>query len=360
MAEELVLTPGGMRPRSRVHRIQPDAILDGMGGRHRMLHASGRELADFGMIEPLPESEPLMPRNVVHRPRGEVPALGSGWISYAYWNRSATITSFSTTWVVPPAPASDNGQTVFLFNGIQSSTMIYQPVLQYGPSAAGGGSYWSVASWYADGQGGQAFHSTLQRVNPGDVLTGVMTLTNQAAQGFSYNCQFQGIANSGYAIQNVPELWQCVETLECYGMTKASDYPAGKTGMASIDIQTGNTDPGVVWTIVDAVADVGQHAVIFDTDYSGHGEVDIWYGPSPYWTAGTATLAAGASQEWWFSWGGSGDVGPQLIQAEPYSPSGELATTQIAESRNGNLVYYATVENRGSNAVQFRWRGGGR
>ena len=132
--------------------------------------------------------------------------------------------------------------------------------------------------------------------------------------------------------------------------------------MASINIQTGKTDPGVVWTFVDSVTDVGQHIVPFDNSYSGHGEVDIWYGPSPYWVSGSGTVAAGASQQWSFSWGGSGDVGPQLIQAEPLNESALLQTTQAGESRDssGHLGYSATLKNPGSATAQFQWRGGGR
>jgi hypothetical protein len=79
------------------------------------------------------------------------------------------------------------------------------------------------------------------------------------------------------------------------------------------------------------------------------------------WTAGLGTIAPGQTQEWWFSWGGNGDVGPQLIQAEPLGASGELATTQISESldANGHLTYFATVRNNGPSTVNFQWRGGG-
>ena len=79
------------------------------------------------------------------------------------------------------------------------------------------------------------------------------------------------------------------------------------------------------------------------------------------WTAGSGSIGPGQSQEWWFSWGGNGDVGPQLIQAEPLSASAELSTTQISETldNNGHLVYFATVRNNGSNTVSFQWRGGG-
>jgi hypothetical protein len=79
------------------------------------------------------------------------------------------------------------------------------------------------------------------------------------------------------------------------------------------------------------------------------------------WTSGSGTLGPGQNQDWWFSWGGNGDVGPQLIQAEPLGTSGEVATTQIGESldSNGHLTYHATVVNNGTTAVRFQWRGGG-
>jgi hypothetical protein len=79
------------------------------------------------------------------------------------------------------------------------------------------------------------------------------------------------------------------------------------------------------------------------------------------WTIGNGTIDAGTSQDWWITFGGNGDAGPQLIQAEPLDASGELATTQIAESldSNGFLTYYATVTNNGSSTAQFQWRGGG-
>src|ERR1035438_9024047 len=105
--------------------------------------------------------------------------------------------------------------------------MIYQPVLQWGSSAAGGGNYWAVASWYADGQGGQAFYSSLVRVNPGQVLVGVMNETAQSASGFSYNCQFTGIANTSLPIQNVQQLYWCIETLEDRKSTRLNSSHLG-------------------------------------------------------------------------------------------------------------------------------------
>jgi hypothetical protein len=364
--DELVLTPGGLRPRSVVHRIEPETILDGREGRYRQLDRRRKKaLAEFGQVPFRPVGRPLMPRNVFFPLAAPVPAFGSGWITYASWtNGTGTpVSRFATTWVVPPAPSTQSGQTIFLFNGIQNATMIYQPVLQWGPSAAGGGNNWSVASWYADGQSGQSFHSSLVNVNAGDVLVGVMTLTGQSTQGFSYNCEFQGIANTSLTVQNIQELTWCIETLEAYNITKCSDYPnTAKTAMTAIDLRTGNTAPTVVWTVNNTVTDCGQHTLRFDDDSVGHGEVDLWYRGGPFWTAGAGTIAPGQTQQWWFSWGGTGDVGPQLIQAEPLNASAKLTTIGVSETldANGHMTYFATVRNDGPNTVNFQWRGGGR
>ncbi len=274
----LVLTPGGFRDRSLVHAVEPEHVLDLGGESIRMLHVSGHEVADFGPVPHRPGEQPLMPGNVGRHP-SVVPALGSGWIAYAYWtnNTGHPVRRFATTWVVPPVPATDHGQTIFLFNGIQNSTMIYQPVLQWGPSAAGGGSYWAVASWYVDGQGGVAFHSNLVPVNPDDVLVGVMSQTGQTGSQFSYGCEFIGIANTGLPISNVQELTWNIETLEAYGIQQCSDYPnANFTAFTGIDFETGVGRPAIGWTPVNAITDCGQSARVVSNANAG-GEVDIYY-----------------------------------------------------------------------------------
>ncbi len=288
-ATDLVLTPGGFRTSSEVHRIESGAVIDGAQHNFQKLDLQGKILATFGIIEPKPAGVPLMPLNVAFHPglaaaaaAGHlVPALGSGWICYASWTENAKPLSFFTTsWVVPPAPATQSGQTIFLFNGIQNSTMIYQPVLQWGPSAAGGGNYWAVASWYADGQNGKSFYSTLVRVNPGQVITGVMTESASGPNGFSYNCQFAGIPNTSLPIQNVQQLTWAVQTLECYGIQKATDYPnTCRTAMQNIGIQAGGANVTPAWTATNAVTDTGQHAVVV-SDASPGGEVDLFYNNS--------------------------------------------------------------------------------
>jgi hypothetical protein len=267
-AADLVLTPGGYRPRSLVHQVGPRHALYAAGRRMLVVNLATDVMVDVPMAAVGP---------------GHIPALGSGWIAYAYWNNGTgtPVSSLRTTWQVPPAPATEAKQTVFLFNGIQNYGANYgilQPVLQWGPSAAGGGSYWSVASWYVTSSG-QAFHTPLVRVNPGDTLVGVLTLTNQSGTSFNYDCAFQGIAGTALPLQNIAELVWCTETLEAYQINQCSDYPdTAMTALRAISIQTGNSLPPLTWTPVNRVTDCGQKAVVVSNSPS-HGEVDISYRP---------------------------------------------------------------------------------
>jgi hypothetical protein len=268
----LVLTPGGYRHPSLVHAVEPGHAVQLVEGRKRLLNLATNAVRDIPEVQVLP---------------GQAPGFGSGWMAYAYWvnNTGNPITSFSTTWIVPPAPTTSSGQTIYLFNGIDPSdpsTGILQPVLQWGPSPDGGGPYWSVASWYVEGApSNHAFYSSpLVRVNPGDTLVGLMTLTAQSGGLFSYQSEFQGIPGTTLQMQNIQELVWCNQTLEAYRLTQCSDYPAGITAMRAINIQTGATSPTLNWNAVTEPTDCGQHSVVVSNS-SVNGEVDIYYSASP-------------------------------------------------------------------------------
>lgn len=267
MTKEHVLTPGGWRHRSLVHRIENGhAICMAEEGRARMTNLASKALSDF-------------PEHVV-RP-GDVPGFGTGWITYASWTNSTgtPVSSFQTTFKVPPVPKTSSGQTIFLFPGIDPSDpskAILQPVLQWGSSHAGGGPYWTVASWYVLGSG-QAFYTPLVNVNVGDTLVGTMKLTGHTGGKFSYTSEFEGIPGTLLTIQNVDELVWCNETLEAYGVTACSDYPdTDFTAMSNANILTGGVSPAMSWTPNDLVTDCGQHTLVPHNTPTG-GEVDLYY-----------------------------------------------------------------------------------
>jgi Fungal fucose-specific lectin len=307
VSEQLVLTPGGFRPKSFVNFIEPGfgLILDQRV--MRKIDLATRRMIDlpappalqvtFGAFGPgrTPLAPPATGKAV---PSAQPGALPDGWQTYAWWDSgaSASITSFATTWTVPQAPGTDSGQVVFLFNGIQNTGQdfgILQPVLQWGVSAAGGGNFWSVASWYVT-SGGQAFHTTLVPVDTGTVLVGRMTQTGSARGLFNYNSAFQGIPNTTLPILDIAAHHWASETLECYGISKCSDFPASSdTAMSGIDILTGTTHPNVVWTPVNHVTDCGQRTTIVSNANPGS-EVDVWYRAQTGWHHNDLSSAASA------------------------------------------------------------------
>jgi hypothetical protein len=216
--------------------------------------------------------------NAVRLPAAQKPApFGQGWITFAAWNYTTgrPVSVLSTTWTVPPAPKTSNGQTIFLFNGIQNSTHILQPVLQWGPSHAGGGNYWSIGAWWVGSTDAQ--YSPLSRVEPGTVLLGGINVLDSS---FRYVCGFRGPAGADITIQTPEELTYCVQTLEAYNITAATDYPnTTETSMSQIVLETNwaaQPDPALNWTAITPVSDAGQRTVVVSNSPSS-GEVDLYY-----------------------------------------------------------------------------------
>lgn len=144
----------------------------------------------------------------------------SGWIAYGDWyNTGDPINYFTTDWAVPDVPATNNGQTVFLFNAIEpaSGDAILQPVLQYGGSAAGGGAYWAVASWFL--YPGGTYYTNLVQVSTGQDLTGVMTMNGQNGTTYNYVSEFSNVDGTALQVDGAELLVWATETLEAYGIT---------------------------------------------------------------------------------------------------------------------------------------------
>jgi len=324
---EMILTPTGWRPKDKVQFVPPGHHVSGKGGKLKIIEsASGKVIHDFGNLakgnfEHFDKAKSKDDKNdpgsgkgagpgkgggPVPGPNngpvpgpggGVVPAPTNGWIIYSSWTNTGAqpIDFFSTDWIVPPAPATDNGQTIFLFNGIQQTSggpYILQPVLQWGPSAAGGGSYWSITNWYV-GSDGTAMYASLIQVNPGDNLRGIMTLTNQSGTDFSYLSSFNGFPTADLQVNDIAELTWANETLECYDLTAFSDYPdTALTAFTNIEIRVGGAQATINWTANDQVTDNGQHCVIV-SDASPGGAVYLYYravGQSFYFVTDKSTF----------------------------------------------------------------------
>jgi len=106
-----------------------------------------------------------------HEPR---PQHGAAWKAWTQFHQGA-LTNLYGEGTVPPNPPQDEGQTLFFWDGIEpdDNSAVLQPVLQYGVSAAGGGSYWAIASWYVSTT--TVYYTKVYEVAVGETILGNLT-----------------------------------------------------------------------------------------------------------------------------------------------------------------------------------------
>jgi len=324
----LVLTPEGYVPAYKVHHIENGYALMRKGGHMLKVEPkSGTIIEDYGEIHsPIAASSPATittlggANKIAHGvlPTSENP----GWVTNAYWqNTSSTPISYLiTAWVVPPLPASNDGQTLFFFNALEPSNgeAIVQPVLQYGPSDAGNASGWGIANWYVWEEGYAV--SDLISVQAGAILEGAITYTGQNSSGsYDYTSAFYNLSTnaeyantltviegddpSGYTIPSVSDQVTATETLEAYnsegvnggyGVVQASDYPAGQNYLNLYDILVnvgGTTISNPAWTVVNNNTPFGESTDLTPkiNNSTNDGQA-IWIYWHPVPTIGGATI----------------------------------------------------------------------
>ena len=161
------------------------------------------------------------------------PYIGHSWIEYASTHESANYGQIYAEWDVPPTPASNDGQIVYLFNGLEQHSgdvTIIQPVLGWNADYANS---WGIASWNCCKKG-TVQESTPAPVNPGDHLEGYVF--NNCTAGTTKcgswdivivdeeNGNFSQLLNTSNFSQTFN--WAFGGVLEVYYITKCSDYPA--------------------------------------------------------------------------------------------------------------------------------------
>jgi hypothetical protein len=163
------------------------------------------------------------------------PFIGHSWIEYASVHDVNDYEEVYSQWTVPPAPASNDGQTLYFFNGLEDINdvvSIIQPVLGWNGN---GLSNWSIAAWNCC-PSGTTNEATPVSVSPGDQIEGysfstcgkgtktcptwdVVALDDQN-ESFS---QLIDTPNEGQTFN-----WAFGGVLEVYNITQCSDYPAGE------------------------------------------------------------------------------------------------------------------------------------
>ncbi|KAF9259379.1 hypothetical protein L218DRAFT_947608 [Marasmius fiardii PR-910] len=107
-SDEMVTTPGGLRPRSGVIQIPEGGSINLTPTEIHLLDVSNK------IIHVAPRSEARL-----FSPHTTTPALKTGWISWARWTRTGSpIQKFTTIWTVPSNPPADDAQVIYLFNAL--------------------------------------------------------------------------------------------------------------------------------------------------------------------------------------------------------------------------------------------------
>lgn len=157
-------------------------------------------------------------------------ASSSAWAPTNQWGFN-WFNKVEGSWIVPQNPATPNGQLLYLFNGLQPANagFIIQPVLQWGSSPAGGGSFWAMCNWqvFSDNT---FFRSRLRGVWAGDTIRGSMDATAcNAANGCNWRTRFgvNNVWDSRDVLQSSTAAtlqWVALAALEVYNVTSCGQY----------------------------------------------------------------------------------------------------------------------------------------
>jgi hypothetical protein len=243
---DLVATPFGLLSKSHVHRIENGTHIKFQNGHVLKVDSKGKMIEDYGLrTKPISGNNRITTQSESKSLPAQSPGTALGWITWAQWINTSSypIKGLSATWAVPDAPETNDGQLIYIFDGLEtaSGSDIIQPVLQWGVSPAGGTSDWEIANWYVWG-GTDAAYTDLISVSSGTSLTGgIQNYSESPLNGsYTYVSSFDGYPNSllleegqtynGDPIPAVPIQSIAVITLETYGVVNRTDYPDGFVG----------------------------------------------------------------------------------------------------------------------------------
>lgn len=176
----------------------------------------------------------------------------NGWLMYGFI-QGKNFQFMRSQWNVPNVPTRFDNQLLYLFNGFETFYEIVQPVLQFGVSPAGGGAYWSMASWWATNNG-QALHSRLIRVNPGDQIVGMLISTSPGVWSITI-MDLNTNQQSTLDVHNVNPLIYSVIALEGYNVMACQDYPGSQLSFSQSQI----ADAGVFLNRINWASGIQVH-----------------------------------------------------------------------------------------------------
>lgn len=165
------------------------------------------------------------------------PTIPHAWVEFASVTTSSSFGGLVSVWTVPPPPAANDGQTIYLFPGMEDyldAVTIIQPVLGWNsdfPSA------WGIASWNCC-VSGTVVEATPAKVNSGDTIFGEVwdtcakgtlscptwDIITWDVTGFPRVVKYSELHNTSSHGQTFN--WAFAGALEVYNIVQCADYPS--------------------------------------------------------------------------------------------------------------------------------------
>lgn len=184
-----IITPGGVRHKSRVHRVTHTGVVHYSEG---ALH-QGTPTTVGNQIQPL---RPALVGTVP-----PPPPPGPGWIETAGVQATASLTTLTGSWLVPPAPKISDHQVLFLSLGLETTdrpdtTDLMRVALQWGYNGSFGGEHWVMCCWYqhfSSAEDAKLMCSNYVTVEEGERITASLALKSWDGHS-GWECTAQGQA----------------------------------------------------------------------------------------------------------------------------------------------------------------------
>jgi len=180
--EGYVLTPFGARPKGCVVEVPSGAHISEVAEGVKIVYEVDGATREHIVIPPKEchEDDVIAKYLAINqRRKAQVDAFPiNGWLDNAGWYPPATqsdLDSFVSTYTTPGDPASDSGQVLFFFIGMQdnddpNAVNIIQPVLTWGNGVKG----WNLASWDCCPKNITVQSQTIVGIKAGDQILGTL------------------------------------------------------------------------------------------------------------------------------------------------------------------------------------------
>ncbi len=163
---------------------------------------------------------------------GNGPTINHAYVEDATVTTNTSYGELLSNWVVPPAPSSNDGQTLYFFPGLEDlnpTKTILQPVLGWNGDFSGA---WGIASWNCC-VSGITSESVPYRVSSGDTIYGMMKATCGAGtlSCGSWNVTTQDLSSGSTTTLSQTSAdgqtfnWAFGGAVEVYDVAQCSDYP---------------------------------------------------------------------------------------------------------------------------------------